>query len=317
LQDLTGGLVSIGPGTGAVGAGGQLKTTGDAIVLQNVQNATLSQIEVLNTGAAAGSGVTITHTSATTAMDITLDGLHVDSSFDHAVHVTGSSASNLNVRLEGDTTTGTLLNNDVAVDLSGAGHFGLLVDHTTINTTGTEVAFDLAQTGGAKNADITFQTANAFHAENAQALLLSSAGTTVKTVNILVQDSTFSNTSAGTATPVVDIRGQDTTIMNTTVQGNTFTTVPTGLNYSTTADGAGVVMNLNLGGTAASGDKNTASGGLQQYFLDVTNGATFGVFDKTNTFNNTRNNGTVNPQPNAGAYQDLGTTTPPTLPTVP
>ena len=308
LENLTGGLVSIGPGTGAVGAGGSVKATGDAIVIQNVQIAMLSQVRVTSAGSAVGdNGVEISHTAAgTTAMDVTIDGLQVDSAFDAAVNVTGANSNNFNLRLNDST-----LNNNVAVALTGTGHFGLLVDNTDITTSGTDVGFSLAQSGAARNADLTIRNGSSFTTGDAQALLINSSGATGKTVNLLVQDSSFANNSAGSAT--ADITAQQTTIMNQTVQGNTFTNSGAGTNYSTTATGAAAVMNLNLG--VRSADRNTAAGGLAEYDLHNLSGATFNVFDKTDTFANTQNTGTVVPDPNAAAFGNLAT--PPTLPTVP
>ena len=309
LQNLTGGLVSIGPGTGAVGAGGQLRATGDAIVIQNVQNAMLSQVRVLSAGSASGdNGVEISQTNtATTAMDVTIDGLQVDSAFDHAVNVAAASTNTLNFRI-----TGSTLDNDVNVALSGSGHFGMLVDSTTVTTGNNDVAFSLVQSGSARNADLTFRNNNDFSTGDAQALLIDSAGSSAKTVNLLVQNSAFSNSSA--ASPTVAITAEQTSLMNNTVQGNTFANSNAGgVNYSTTTNGAAASMILDLGGSGT--DRNTASGGLVEYDLHSLGGSTFTLFDKTNTLNNTRNVGTVVPDPNAAAFGD--TAVAPPLPTVP
>jgi hypothetical protein len=266
----------------------------------------LSQLEVVSSG---GSGIQMSHLAgATTAMDITIDGLKVDTVANSAINATGANANNFNLRL----TDGNL-SNDVAVALTGAGHFGLLVDNTDINVSNNDVAFSLTQTGGAKNADLTFRNGNSFNTNNAQALVINSSGATGKTVNVLVEDSTFANNSATLAT--ADITAQQTSLMNLTVQGNTFTnSAGTGINYNNTANGASANITLNLGGTAA--DANTVLGGLKEYDLHALAGSTFTLVDKTNTLNNTRNpGGTVVTDPNAAAFGD--TSTPPPLPVVP
>ena len=313
LQNLTGGQVAIGPASGAVGAGGQLRSTDDAIVIQNVQNADIRQVQILSAGDAAGeNGIEISHTAgATTAMDITIDGLQVDAAFDAAINVAGANTNSFNLKL----TDGNLSNN-VAIALTGSGHFGLLVDNTDINTSGTDVAFSLAQSGSAQNADITFRNGNSFTSVDANALLIDSAGASGKTFNLLVQDSAFANNSLGFAT--VDITARQTSLMNATVQGNTFTNSNAGgQNYDMTSDGAAAFMRLNLGGAGA--DRNTAAGGQGEYDLHVLNGSDFDVFDKTNLFNNTLNTGTVVPDLNAAAFGDLGNlpVNAPTLPMVP
>ncbi len=309
MQNLIGGLVAIGPAAGGVGAGGQLRSTDDAIVIQNVQSALVQQVRILSAGDAAGdNGVEISHTAAaTTAMDITIDGLKVDTAFDAAINVAGANSNEFNLRL----TNGDLANN-VAIALTGSGHFGLLVDNTDITTSGTDVAFALTQSGSAQNADVTFRNGNNFTTGDANALFIDSAGASGKTFNLLVEDSTFTNNSAGSAS--ADITARQTSLMNATIQGNTFTNAnAAGLNYNMTSNGAAAFMRLNLGGDGT--DRNTAAAGLGEYHLHELAGSDFDVFLKDDTFNDLRNTGHVVPDPNAAAFDDLPTAPP--LPAVP
>ena len=308
LQNLTGGQVAIGPASGAVGAGGQLRSTDDAIVIQNVQNADIRQVRILSAGNGAGdNGLEISHTAgATTAMDITIDGLQVDAAFGAAINVAAANANNFNLRL----TDGTL-NKNVAMSLTGSGHVGLLVDNTDINTTGTDVAFSLVQSGAAKDADVTFRNGNSFTAVDANALLIDSAGASGKTFNLLVEDSSFANNSAGNA--ATSITAEQTSLMNATIQGNTFLNSGAGQNFDIVSDGAAAFMRLNLGGTGA--DANIAAAGTGNFDLHELNGSDFKVFEKTDTFGNLRNTGTVVPDPSAAAFDDLLVAPP--LPTVP
>lgn len=309
LQTLTGGQVAIGPGSGAFGAGGQLRSTDDAIVIQDVQNADIRQVRILSGGNAAGdNGMEITHTAAAaTAMDITIDGLDVDAAFGAAINVTGASANQFNLRItDGD------LESNVAIALTGSGHFGLLVDSNDITAAGTTDTFSLTQSGSAQNADLTIRNGNNFVADNANVLFIDSAGGSGKTVNLLVEDSTFLNNSAASAT--ADITARQTSLMNATIQGNTFTNSnAAGDNYNMTSNGAAAFMRLNLGGDGA--DRNTAAGGTGTYQLHELVASDFDVFEKDDTFNDLRNTGTVVTDPNDAAFDDLPVAPP--LPVVP
>jgi hypothetical protein len=310
LRDLTGGQVAVGPATGLFGAGGTIESTDDAIVVENVQNVDLRQIRIASAGNALGDhGVQIVHSdTATTAMDVTIDGLNVVSAFEAAIDVTGDNTNAFNLRItDGD------LENNVAIDITGSGAFGLLVDNNDITTTAAnDDAFSLTFSDAATNGDVTFRNGNLFIAGDANALFIDSFDATGKTIDLNIQDSEFRNNSAGSAT--ADIRSRGTTLMNATVQGNTFTNFDAGgLDFHMTSDGASASVVLNLGGTGV--DQNVASGGaLQEFRLEELNGSDFDVFMLAPTLAGTRNVGTVNDEPN-GALQDAPTA-PPT-PTVP
>jgi hypothetical protein len=200
----------------------------------------------------------------------------------------------------------------VAVALTGSGHFGLLVDNNDITAQGTNDAFSLTQSGSAQNADVTIRNGNNFTAGDANALFIDSAGGSGKTFNLLVEDSTFSNNSA--TSPTADITARQTSLMNNTIQGNTFTNSNAGgVNVNITSNGAAAIMNLNLGGTGA--DRNTAAGGTGTYDLHELAGSDFNVFERDDTFNDLRNTGTVVTDPNDAAFDNLLIA--PTLPTVP
>jgi hypothetical protein len=198
----------------------------------------------------------------------------------------------------------------------GAGKFAMMVDHVTVDSSANnDIAFSVTQAGSAQNADLTFQNGTSITAGNAQALFIDSASAnTAKAVNLLIQGTpgsstaatTFTNNSATAAT--ADIRVEQAGTMNQTVRGTNFVNSSTGLNYSTAASNA-TIMNLSLGGSTAT-DKNTATGGTGTFQLTNNAPATFNVFDKTNTFNNTRNNQPVTPLPNPAAFNDTTTVVP-------
>jgi len=305
LQNLTGGQVAIGPASGALGAGGELRATGNAIVIQNAQNVDIRQVRVLSAG---GNAMQIVHTAlAATAMDITIDGFDVASATGAAINATGASSNAFNLRI----TDGDMKSN-VAIALTGSGHFGLLVDNNDITTTGTTRAFSLTQSGSAQNADVTIRNGNNFVSGDASAIFIDSAGASGKTFTMLIADNTFLNNSATSAT--ADITARQTSLMNATIQGNTFTNSNgAGDNVNITSNGAAAFMRLNLGGAGA--DRNTAAGGTGTYQLHELAGSDFDVFEKADTFNNLRNTGTVVTDPNDAAFDDLLTAPP--LPIVP
>ena len=305
LQHLTGGQVAIGPASGAVGAGGQLKSTGDAIVIENTQNVDIRQVQVLSAG---GDAMQITHTGvATTDMDITIDGLNVVAATGTAMNVAGGNANPFDLRI----TDGVMASN-VVIALTGSGHFGLLVDNTDINSAGATDAFSLTQSGAATDADVTIRNGNTFTAVDANALFIDSAGASGKTFTMLIADSQFTNNSATNAT--ADITARQTSLMNATIQGNTFTNANAGAdNVRITSNGVAAFMRLNLGGVGA--DRNTAAGGTGEYELTEAGGSDFDVFEKTDTFSGGRNTGTVNPQPAPANFDDLLVAPP--LPVVP
>ena len=315
MRTLTGGQVAIGTTTGAQNSGGILRSTGDAIILEDVQNVDLRQMQILDNGAGFA-GVNIDHTAgATTAMDVTIDGLNLDSTAGAGIDLLGANNSNaFNMRLtDGD------LENNVAMSITGSGAFGLLVDNNDITTTGADVAFALAFSGTAQSGDVTIRNGNNFVADTGSALSITTAGGTAKTVDLLVEDSMFSNGSA--ASPAANFLSGGNTLMNATIEGNTFANADAaGSDFTMTANGAQARIRLKLGDADPAGF-NTA-GGNGEFNLIEDGAADFDVFEKDATFPpmNDRNNGAVVPQSpagvvNAAAFDDSPVAPP--LPVVP
>ncbi len=304
LKNLTGtGDVTIGNSGGAQNSAGTLTTTGDAVVLQNTANVTLQHLQVASAG---GQGVNIDHTSAaTTNMDVTLTDLNLDAATGAGIDVLGASnAHAFNLRL-----TDSDLEKNVDMSITGSGAFGLLVDNNDINSTGTDVAFDLSFGSSAQTGNVTIRNGNNFTADDASALSITTSGATFKTIDLLVQDSQFNNNSAS---PAGNFLSSGNTLLNATVQGNVFDDANVGgSDFTMEANGAQARILLNLGGDVAA-DFNTAAG-QGDYELFQNGGSTFNLFERDNTFANTRNNGTVNT--NGGTYGNSATTPP--LPPVP
>jgi hypothetical protein len=317
VTNVTGGQVQVGNAGAGQNSGGNLQnTTGDAVILTDVQNVALRNLEITAAGAR---GVAITQdASAATAMDITMDDLHLLSSTGRGVDVLAASANAFTVRL----TDGSDLARNVVTTDSGTGTFGLLVDSTTINNSANpEAAFDLEFSGSSHLGNVVFQNGDHFSAGNANALLVNSSGAAAKTINLLLDGSTggnaantFSNASATAF--AADFVSNSGTTLNATIQGNTFTnSVDPAFDFDMRNATSASRVVLNLGGTG--NEENTAAPGFPTGVFTLNNnaGGVFTVFDKTDTLANTRNNGTVMPLPNAASITD--TATPPTPPTAP
>jgi hypothetical protein len=308
LQNLTGGQVAIGPSSTTPADGGTLNTSADAIILRNTQNVDLRQIRIDSAG---NNAVLIEHTAAaTTLMDITIDGLEVNSVLagGTAISVTGSDTNALNLRL-----TDSLLADNVAIDIMGSGAFGLLVDNTDITAADAgDDAFSLEFSGASTGGDVTIRNGNNFTAVSGNALFIDSFGAAGKTVDLLVTGSLFNNDSAGS--PTASITSRQTSLMNATIQNNTFTNAnPAGVNFDITSSGAAAFMRLNLGGSGT--EVNLAASGTGEFRLHELLGSDFDVFERDDTFNDLRNTGTVVTDPNDAAFDDLPVAPP--LPTVP
>ncbi len=304
LRNLGGtGDVSVGNAGGVQNSGGSLTTTSDAIVLENTANVVLRHVQVVSAG---GQGVNIDHTAgATTAMDVTVQDLNLDTSTGNGINVLGANNTQIfNLRL-----TDSDLEKNVAMSITGSGTFGLLVDNNDINTGGTDIAFALSFSGSAQTGNVTLRNGNVFAASDASALSITTSGATFKTIDLLVQDSVFSNNSLSTA---ANFLSSGNTLYNATIQGNSFDDANAGgSDFMMASNGAQARIRLNLGGDVAA-DFNTPAG-VGQFELFENGGSDFDLFRRDDTFNNLRNNGTVDG--NGGTYDDSPVAPP--LPPVP
>jgi hypothetical protein len=238
-------------------------------------------------------------------MDVTINDLNLDVSTGDGIDVLGANDDNIfNLRLLNSD-----LEENVDMNITGAGTFGLLVDSNDIDVLGTTTAFNLTFSGAAEEGNITFRNGNDFTAVDASALSINTSGGTAKTVTMLVEDSSFSNTSAAAA---ADFVANGNVLWNATIQGNTFDNAGAGEDFEMETVAAQSRIRLNLGGDLPA-DFNTAAGS-GDFVLTETLGD-FDVFERDDTFNNLRNNGTVVPLPNAAAFDDAAVAPP--LPPVP
>lgn len=308
LSNLTGGQIAVtGMGTNA-NTGGQLTTTGNAIVLTNVENVDLSNIRIVNSAV----GIEIGHTTAgTTLMDVTITNLNLDDAANEGINVSADSdAFAFNLRL----INSDIDNAGVVVDVTGAGSFGLLVDNTDISTDpgiGGR-AFDFQIHDGATDVDATFRNDSNFVASDGEALFIDSFGATPKDVKINIQDSDFTDT-LGTGI-AADIRNRGTSLMQLTIQGNTFASAGAARDLSVASSGtAGSQIRLNLGGDVTDPADFNSAVGQGTLFVSQAGTSIFSIYQRDDTLNDMRNNQPVDT--NGGTFQNL--VIPPTLPTVP
>ncbi len=302
LRNVRGAQITIGETTGGQNSGGSLTTTGDAIVLENVANVDLNNLRIV---AAGGDGVNVRHTNtATSTMDVTINGLNLDATTGDGIDVIAAS--------NGTTFNMRLLNSDleenVTMSVTGSSAFNLLVDNNDI-TVGDVDAFALS-ISGSSNADVTIRNGNDFTAGDGSALSVSTSGATGKSLDILVDGNTFFNTS-GDAAADFNIAGN--ALLNATIQANTFDNSGAGEDFVMASNSAQARIRLNLGGDT-SDDFNFANGTSGEFQL-FENFGDFDVFQRDDTFNGLRNSGTVVPNPNAAAFDDLPVAPP--LPIVP
>ncbi|MEX2315763.1 MAG: hypothetical protein WD669_01335 [Pirellulales bacterium] len=312
LQDVLmpgGGQVQIGTVGGAANSGGALTTTGDAIVLENVQNADLRHVQIVNS--TGGNGLNIDHTSAGTfAMDITIDDLNLDNASTQGINLLADNDSfNFALRL----TNSNIANADVLMDVTGAGQFGLLVQNTIVNQDAAGRAFDLQFHDGATDGDVTIRGGSSFTANDGEGLFIDAFDGTNKDIKFLIEDSSFTDTT-GTEL-AADIRSTNgNTLFQATIQGNTF--LSAGAAHDMAVRSTVLIssrMQLLLGGDVTGDANNNSAIGQGTLFVEQTGAALFGIFQRDPTIlTDVRNN---DPVDSSGTFQDLGTA--PLLPIVP
>jgi hypothetical protein len=299
MENVTGGQVAVtGVGT-TIDSGGNLTTTGSAIVLSNVANVDLRNVHVVSSGGAAG-GIDIDHTgAATSAMDVTLLNLNLDTTTADGINVLASNATNaFNLRINNSD-----IDERVVMSHTAAGNFGLLLDNTNITTTGTDTAFQLSFSGTATDADVTIRNGSSINAANASALVFTATNAS-SDIEFAISGSTFTNNSAASQTTSFLANGSATVDFD--IVNNTFNNSNTADRFAMTSDGPATQINLNLNG-------NTANGDIELTTANRGAGFNFGVVDRDDADANNGNN--VNFNPLITDFEDIvGPVEPPTVP---
>jgi len=288
MRNLVGGQVTIGAAGGAANSGGILRSSGDAIELENVANADFNHVQIVNAG---GIGVDIDHTNtATGTMDITFNDLNLDASGGLGIDVDGASSQTFNLRLNGSA-----IDERVVMDSTGTGPFKVLLDSTDITTSGADVALSITF-GDTSDGDVTIRNSSNIVAGNARAfeMFVNGAGTTVAA---LVESSTFTSATAED----MFIENTVGAVSDLTVRNNTFNPSAAAndvLIRSIGSAGAGTRIDLNLLGNGAAA--STIRLETDQLVNPPFN---FGVVDRDNV--NANNPATVILAPAAANFEDI------------
>lgn len=262
ISNVTGGAVNIGSSGVAAGDGGSiLNSTGTGVAITNAANVTLNRM-LIDGPDASDDGVQIDHTN-TVASTIAItnteirDGLH-----------------------------------GIEYNRTASGTSRLTLTGNTIDTTGDDsVNIDI---GGTGTANITISGSNQFsNTSGDQALEFNTSGGSGKTVNLLVDDSTFTNNSTDAAASFT-ANGAGT--VNATITDNTFTNndAATGRALAMTSVNPASTIRLNLNNNNAVNVNASA-----EYLLTETAGD-FRIQDLATV--DARNNGDIEFVPNQAAF---------------
>jgi hypothetical protein len=293
LQNVTGAQITIGESGAADGDGGELDTVGNAIVVENVANVDFNSVQVNDASGGGSDAVSLVHGSATN-MDVTFNNLDVVAADDLAVDVNHSSANLFNLRINGSTIA-----EQVDMDLTGSGQFALLVDSTSVTTTGTEVAFDINFSGAAADGDVTVRNSSMFDSDDAEAFILTADGAG-RSVEVSIDNNSFTNSSADVTAHLHALGGAT---LNANVVNNSFLNGGAGEELLIESDNPATVVNLNI-------VNNGPAGAALRLREDA---GDFNVVDLSDAAAN--NPGTIIFDPNMAAFDDIpGPVEPPIVP---
>ncbi|WP_442481507.1 beta strand repeat-containing protein [Aeoliella sp. SH292] len=221
MNNVTGGPVIIGTGNSAGDGGTITNTVGTAVSLTNVENVTIRNMEITNSG---GAGIQINHTD-TFGSDSTvvIDGNEI----------TGASAQG--ILLEGENA------NDLSVTIT---------DNVVNNTSLATVELNI--NGAANNADLIVTGNTLDNTSDDEALLITGNDGTIKTINLLVNENSITNDSATAS--AVNLESNGDSVINATFLNNTMGN-STNDAFTASTNNAGSNLRLRMEqNTATSGD---------------------------------------------------------------
>lgn len=244
LNNVTGGAVNIGGGTVSNGQGGTIQnTTGNAVQLTNVASFSMNHMVVTGT-AAAFDGIEVNHTGAATS-SVAISNSQIDdgtSGIDYN-RTTASATSRLTVS---NVTVANTSAAGIAIDISGTADANVTINNNTSVTNTNGVA----------------------------ALAFNTSGGSNKTVRVLVDGSSFTN-SAATSTANFQLGG--TGAINANITNNTFNNggagTPRAFEMDSTSPATLVRLNIDA--------NNGNSGNAQAFLLTEGAGSDFDVVDRT------------------------------------
>ncbi len=236
MNDVTGGPVTIGFGATSAGDGGVIQnTTGDGVIINNVEDVTLNFMRVIDS---TGNGIAVTHQGTATSSEVAVS----------------------NSVIRGSNAQG------IGVDASATGTFDLTLNDNTLDTNAAE-SIEIDINGDASIANVTIDGNVLNNTFNQEALLISTNGATSKTLNLLVQDNSISNNDA--TAPAADINANGVGIVNATFFDNSINNAnaATGRPFQMTSNNGGADVRLRMEGNDA-----TAGGAGDDYFLIESSG---------------------------------------------
>lgn len=299
LDGVTGGAVVIGDANNTAGDGGTIEnTSGVGVLIVDAANVTLNGLEVENTG---GNGIDISQTT-TTASNVTINDTNVTDAAGVGVDITNVANVSMNtMAISGGTGDGINIDHTSTVQsvvratdvaITNAGGIGIdfnrsatALSRLTLTNVDVDGATDEGITmdiAGSNTVDITIRQGSAVtNIDGNSAVTLTTTGGS-KTVNVLFDDSEFSNDSTAATVAIVSNAGT----LNTTVTSNTMTN-------SDIASGQAYTQRVNGGATLLSFDGNTPTNASANNEVELTQaGGTFEVVD-LNTIEARNNNAVV------------------------
>ena len=268
LTNITDGPIIIGGNGTTAGDGGLIdNSTGDGISLTNVEDISFNFIEVMNSG---GDGIALVN----------------------------SNSVKMNVAIADSTVRGSTTKG-VSLDANGTGVARLAMTDNTMDTNGEESMY-LNINGNASTVHVTLDGNNVDNSlTNFSALALVGQGGTGKTINLLMENNSFSNDD-GTAA-AADLQMLGNAKLNATVLDNSFVNTDNtpGPAFQALTNNGSAQIRLNLdGNTASSGNvdadpdfflTNTAGTLTVEDLADVEDNNT-GDFQYTGTIGNDSGN---------------------------
>jgi len=242
LVNIDGGTFSVGAGGANPGDGGNILNTNGGVFLNNVESASIANLNVDTTNVSEG---ILVRQSGNRASTVTLAGNRVDGAATNGIAVSATSGGTLDIIVNGNTVTasgaqGMLLSTSAGAALVDAS----ILDNTVINGN-TAVAFDV-----------------------------NVGGSSVTTVNLLVDGNGFVNNNAGNIL-AAEIDASNNANLNATVENNEFLT-------SQATDEQDLEITSNSGADLRLRFKNNVApidGNAQDDYVFSVNGGSFSVED--------------------------------------
>ena len=260
LDNLTGAQVTVG----SSGTASTLNTTSDAVIVTNAANVNLNNMDITS----GDRGLVVTNSDANN-FDLAADDLTINST-NEAVAANHTGDGNFTFAV-----TNSDLNNVYDLNADGAGIVDVTFNDTTVDSTGTDVAFTLALGNSVSTADIQVLRSQ-FTADDAVAFDFDSNSAAVKNVTFQLSNSTTNNNSAS---PSAEVDAFGPTVMNATITTNTFTNTGAGDNFDIATNNATSVINMIF-------TSNSTVGGTDSVVLRELNGSDFNIVDAVNVETN-------------------------------